>query len=85
MKGLVCIHFLGLPLKQKQFITSQLGPEAGSPKSRCGQGCNRSEGSRVEASGPLQLLVAAGVPSASAATSARALLVSLCLLLFCFS
>lgn len=34
-EGLVWIHFLGLPLKQQQFIASQLRIEAGSPKSRC--------------------------------------------------
>lgn len=77
MKGLVWIHFLGLLLKQQQFIASQLRIEAGSPKSRCRQGHDPSESSRVEASVPLQLLTAAGLPSASAATSTRALPVTL--------
>ena len=84
MKGLVCIHFLGLPLKQQQFISPQLWTEAKTPKSRCGQDRNPSEGSRLKPVCLFQLLEHRALRSASTATFTRPLLVSLCLLLVCF-
>lgn len=84
MKGLVCIHFLGLPLKQQQFISPQLWTEAKTPKSRCGQDRNPSEGSRLKPVCLSSFWSTGCSAQPSTATFTRPLPVSLCLLLICF-